>query len=82
MCIACLRTVHTNMQRTHSNVYIRQLHSITRSALLAPALYAVVVADASAPACLTLKSAAYMLAYRRSATLLELALFALVGADA
>ena len=40
------------------------------------------MADASAPAYLTLKSAAYMLAYRRSATLLELALFALVGTDA
>ena len=36
------------------------------------------MADASAPAYLTLKSAAYMLAYRRSDTLLALALFALV----
>ena len=61
---------------------LHQLHSITGSALLAPALDAVVVADACAPAYLALISAAIMLAYLRSATLLARALDTVVGADA
>ena len=50
--------------------------------LLAPALDTVVVADARAPAYLTLAPVAVMLAYRRASTLLALALDTVVVADA